>query len=159
VGILHQPLLLDGGVLGQSVGEQRPDRRRVVDAVPRVELLDRKRRAELDDAALADEPRQPARRVGAAAESEDEYLVAVVEVLDQPCVGLNDFVGDAPAGDAAARGLAAARTDALGVVDALISRLRRQALQAPYVGVVVQRVPSSVEEDREPFHGTSPFVA
>jgi hypothetical protein len=62
-GIFRQPLLLDRGVLGQRLRQQRTDRRGVVDAIPHVELLDRKRRADLEDAALADEARHAARRV------------------------------------------------------------------------------------------------
>src|SRR6185437_12613625 len=38
-GVFHQPLFLDGRILGQTVRHQRSDRRGVVEAIPRIELL------------------------------------------------------------------------------------------------------------------------
>src|ERR1700732_254033 len=66
-----EPLFLDGGVLGQPVREQCPDRCRTVQAIPRVELLDRQRRAQPQDATLTDQAGQAARSIGATAEAED----------------------------------------------------------------------------------------
>ena len=86
--ILGLPLLFDGRVLRQRLRDQRSDRRRSVDAVARIELLDRQRRAQPEDTALAYQAGETARRVVAAAEAEDEDLVAVVEILDEPSVSL-----------------------------------------------------------------------
>lgn len=99
------------------------------------------------------------RRVGAAAEAEDEDLVAVVEILNEPRVGFDDLVVDAPPRNTSARGLAALGTDALRVVDALIGDLARQGFQPPYVRVVVQRIPGAVQKDRKSSHGCLRTVA
>ena len=74
--ILRQPPFLEHRVLRRRLAEQRADRRRFVQPVPRVKLLDRERRPELQDAALADQAREAPGRVRAAAEAEDEDIVA-----------------------------------------------------------------------------------
>src|SRR5258707_1736690 len=92
--------------------------------------------------------------IRAAAEAEDENLVAILEILDQPRVGIDNLLVDPVAGDASAGGFPAARPDALAVVYVLISAQRRQRLQAPHVRVVVQGVPGAVQEEPETFHGS-----
>jgi hypothetical protein len=94
--------------------EQGPDGARTLTAVAIVELGDTKRAAGSKEAALGDETGEAARGVGAAGKAEDEDLVAVVVMIDQPLVGVLDDSIDTVAEQAAEE-----TADAFFIIDQL----------------------------------------
>src|SRR5690606_36384763 len=135
----------------------------VVVAVQRDRFPVAPRMPQPQDAALADHAGEAARGVGAAAEAEQEQLVAGLVVEHQEAVGLVEVVVQAAAEGAAGELVErAAGAHALVVEHQLRHRpgaARGEQRQLYHVGgaglpvlLLVRAVPGAVAEDRDPFH-------
>jgi hypothetical protein len=66
-------------------------------------------------------------------------------VFDQPLVRVGDLIVDAE--HAAGNFFAGLGTDACAVVNKLLGKFITEGLEPPYIGVVVNVIPSTVKED------------
>ena len=155
--VFQHPGFLEAEV-GLAVGLRRhqlPNGSLVRAPVAHEHLIDAKRRAALQQAALGNEPGQASRRIGAAAEAENEDLVARLVVVDQPFIGAGDRGIDTLAEHAAADPFTEFGAEAGGVIGALLAAIgacrQDQRAKPPDVGVVADLVPGAVQKQCETF--------
>src|SRR5438552_8471202 len=120
-------------------------------AIQIVRPLDARFVRRVQDAALADQPDQASRGVGAAAEAEDVDLVPRLVVLREPPVSLLDVLRESPAEGAAGDLVVPVRADSR-VVEARLLAVVRAArgnglAHANDVGPALPVVPGAVEEN------------
>src|SRR5262245_6479215 len=88
-----------------------------------VKIVDAERRAGLGQTAAGNQSTQTARRVGAAAEPEDENLVAVDILVEQPAVGFPYVLGKPHSNRASQHLLEGLRSHAGVVEDSLLDAI------------------------------------
>ena len=96
LGVLQQPSFFDRGVISspRAGALELPDRPVILPLVAFVELFDAQRRTGFEQTVFGNQAGKTPSGVGAAAEAEDEDVVAWTVIVDQPLVGLGDIVID-----------------------------------------------------------------
>ena len=106
-----------------------------------------------EETAFGDEAREAARGVRTSAKTEDEQLVAIIVFIDEPFKSRDDFIVEPMAEHAATKPVAELCPDACAVIHGLRKPVgaprSTQGFQAPYVGVVVDGIPGTVEKERK----------
>jgi hypothetical protein len=154
LGIFQHPAFFKAELVGAALScDQLPNSFLLRAPVALEQLVDAERRATLQQAAFQNEARQASRRVGAAAEAENENLVAGRIVLHQPFVGTGDRGIDSAAEHSSTNFFAELGAEAGAVIGALLASVRacrrEQRAQPPDVRVVAHLVPGAVQEQRK----------
>jgi hypothetical protein len=93
--------------------------------------------------------------VGAPTETEEEQFVSVVVLTDEPFISGDDFIVESVAEHAAAKRFAELCANACAVIHGLRKPVGAprgtKGFQAPYVGTVVDGVPSAIKKERKSF--------